>query len=227
MLPWMLVDTAKVPDSGERLRLLRRGSDYSIRLDDGELMGSRMRGSEDALARLGCARIALHVAARVLVGGFGMGFTLRAALDTLGPGARVTVAELVPAVVAWGRGPLADLSGYALADPRVTVRNGDVGDLIRSSRSAFDAILLDVDNGPDGLTRPANDRLYDQDGLGAAKAALRPGGILGVWSAAPDPGFTSRLKRNGFAVDEVAVRANGSRGARHVIWLAVRPGSGP
>ena len=151
------------------------------------------------------------------------GFTLRAALGLLSAKAEVVVAELVPAVVSWGRGPLAELSGNSLTDARVTIREGDVGRLIRSESSPDDAILLDVDNGPQGLTLNANDGLYDLDGLRAAWAALRPGGVLAVWSAAPDAAFVRRLRKIGYCVDEVAVRANGKRGARHVIWVAVRP----
>ena len=222
MLSWVLIDTTTVPGTGERLRLLQRGTEFSIRLDDGVLMGSRLRGSEEALARLGCEGLADRPMARVLIGGLGMGFTLRAALDALGPAAEVTVAELVPAVAKWVRGPLAALSDDALADPRVRLHEGDVGRLIRASRTAFDAILLDVDNGPEGLTRPQNDSLYDGAGLQAARAALRPGGVLGVWSAVPDASFTQRLGRCGFLVREAPVHAHGKRGTRHMIWLARR-----
>ena len=204
------------------LRLLRRGTEFSIRLGPDELMTSRLSGSEKALATLACARVG--ASARLLVGGLGMGFTLRAALDALAPEGSVVVAELVPAVAEWVRGPLVAFSGDALADPRVDLRIGDVAAAIRAAPLAYDAILLDVDNGPDGLTRPDNDRLYDTAGLAAAHAALRPGGVLAVWSAHPDPGFTQRLRRAGFGVEEVPVRANGAGGgARHTIWLATRP----
>jgi spermidine synthase len=219
---WTLVDAAQIPGGGGDLRLLQRGSEFSIKLGQGELMNSRVRGSEEALARLGCAKIETRERARVLIGGLGMGFTLRAALAQLGAEAEVVVAELVPAVVLWGRGPLAALSGDSLADARVTIHEGDVGRLIRAKPAAYDAILLDVDNGPDGLTRQANDGLYDLGGLRAAWAALRPGGVLAVWSAAPDAAFAQRLRKIGFSVEEVAVRANGKRGARHVIWVAER-----
>jgi spermidine synthase len=155
----------------------------------------------------------------------GMGFTLRAALTVLDAGARVTVAELVPAVVAWARGPMAELFGESLSDPRVTIREADVGRVMREARSSFDAILLDVDNGPEGLTRKANDALYGAEGLGAANAALRPGGVLAVWSSGPHPNFTRRLRKAAFGVDEIAVTAKGPRGgARHVIWIATRTG---
>jgi spermidine synthase len=223
MKQWTLLDTAQIPNDGRELRLLQRGAEFSIKLDNGELMSSRVRGSEEALARLGCAKIEARERPRVLIGGLGMGFTLRATLGLLGAEAEVVVAELVPAVVSWGRGPLAELFGNSLTDARVTIREGDVGRLIRSESSAYDAILLDVDNGPEGLTRNANDVLYDLDGLRAAWTALRPGGVLAVWSAAPDAAFARRLRKIGYCVNEVAVRANGKRGARHVIWVAVRP----
>jgi len=158
-----------------------------------------------------------------LIGGLGMGFTLRAALAVLGTKARVVVAELMPAVVAWARGPMADIFGDSLTDPRVSIREADVGQLIRSSRSTFDAILLDVDNGPEALAREANNALYDLKGLRAASAALRPGGVLAVWSSGPDLKFTKRLRDAGFEVEELKVRASGKRGgARHVIWVATR-----
>ena len=153
-----------------------------------------------------------------------MGFTLRAALGLLGPDAAIVVAELVPAVVAWGRGPLAEIHAGSLEDPRVTVLETDVGRLIRDARGTYDAILLDVDNGPDGLTRKGNDALYDVGGLGAALAALRPRGTLAVWSATPDESFTLRLRRVGFVAEAVAVRAHGTRGRKHFVWVASRPG---
>jgi spermidine synthase len=224
MIPWSLIDTAPVPGSGENvLRLKQRGTEYSIMLGQNELMNSRLSGSEEELAKLACMRIKAVTHPHVLIGGLGMGFTLRAALANLGAEAQVMVAELMPAVVSWARGPLAHIFADSLTDPRVSVREADVGDLIRSQRSAFDAILLDVDNGPDGLVREANGALYDMKGLSAAHAALRAGGILAVWSSGPDRNFTHRLRKTGFNVDEVAVRANGSRGgARHVIWMATR-----
>ncbi len=220
---WALLETAEIPGGGE-LRLLQRGTEFSINLGSAVLMGSRMRGSEEALARLGCAKIAGSDQGRILIGGLGMGFTLRAALDLIGPRAEMVVAELVPAVVTWCRGPLAALSGNSLGDARVTVRETDVARLIRSEAAAYDAILLDVDNGPEGMTRAGNDGLYDLEGLGAAWKALRPGGTLAVWSAQRDPSFTQRLRRIGFEVEEVAVHAHGKRGTRHTIWVAVRSG---
>ncbi|MFG5117924.1 spermidine synthase [Methylorubrum sp. POS3] len=222
MIPWEHLDTAPIPGETGSLRLMRRGAEFSIQLDRNELMNSRLFGSEEALARLAAERIATIAAPRVLIGGYGMGFTLRAALGHLPLKAAVTVAEIVPAVLAWARGPMAELTGPCLDDPRVAIREADVAAVIAERGNAYDAILLDVDNGPDGLTRVANDRLYDAGGLAAARAALRPGGLLAVWSAHPDTAFSRRLGQAGFAVEEVAIRARGKRGARHVIWLAGR-----
>lgn len=223
MIPWVLLDTAAVPDDGGELRLLRRDAEFSIRLGREELMNSRMHGSEEALATLACARLGARSRTRILIGGLGMGFTLRAAVDATGDAARIVVAELVPAVVAWNRGPLAPISGHALEDARVEIREADVGAVIRAEPAGFDAILLDVDNGPAALSRAANDRLYDAAGLAAARAALRPGGVLAVWSAGPDRKFNQRLRQAGFDVEEVPVRARGKQGgARHTIWIAVR-----
>lgn len=207
------------------IRLLQRGDEFSINLDGGVLMNSRMRVSEEALARLGCARAAARPKARVLIGGLGMGFTLRAALAELSADAEVIVAELIPAVVAWAHGPLDAIFGNSLADPRVSIVEGDVSRLIRSKPAAYDAILLDVDNGPDALTHDGNEGLYTVTGLRAARAALRPGGILGVWSARPDAAFNKRLATSGFAVKDVAVHAHGKRGARHTIWIGTRDAS--
>ncbi len=226
MIPRVLVGTADMPDGGGEMRLLQHGADFSIMLGRIELMNSRMSGSEEALAALTCERLAARPAPRLLIGGLGMGFTLRAALAQTGKDAALVVAELVPAVVAWARGPLAPLFGDSLADPRVTVVEDDVGALIRSARDEHDAILLDVDNGPDALTRKANDWLYAAKGLEAARSALRPGGILAIWSAYPDRDFAERLRRAGFAVEEVKVRARQGRGAHHIIWLATKPAPG-
>lgn len=220
MIPWQLLDTAQIPAGGE-LRLMRRGAELSIMSGETELMNSRLSGSEKALASLACARLQGRPKVQLLVGGLGMGFTLRAALSELPKDARVVVAELVPAVVAWARGPMAELFEGCLDDPRVTIREADVADLIAAGRASFDAILLDVDNGPGGLNRDANDRLYSVGGLTAARRALKPGGVLAVWSAGRDDGFTRRLASAGYAAEEVAVRATGGkRGARHLIWLA-------
>jgi spermidine synthase len=227
MIPWSLLDTAQMADEGGELRLMRRGSEFSIRLGHYELMNSRLSGSEEALATFACERIRSRERPRVLIGGLGMGFTLRAALAALGPDARIVVAELVPAVLEWARGSMGEIFGKSLTDPRVNIREADVSRLIRSGPAAYDAILLDVDNGPEGLTRKANDALYDLEGLSAARAALGRGGVLGVWSSRPDLNFTRRLSKAGFDVDEVRARANGSRGgARHVIWIATRTDRG-
>ena len=221
MIPWSLIDTAEVPGGDGALRLRRRGAEFSIMLGANELMNSRLSGSEAALATLACRRIAAQAKPRLLIGGLGMGFTLRAALAVLGPGARIVVAELLPAVVGWARGPMADIFGDSLKDSRVRIREVDVGDVIRASRSSFDAILLDVDNGPEALTRKANHELYDLRGLRAARAALRPGGVLAVWSSGPNPEFTKRLRASGFDADEIKLRATAAgRGARHLIWMA-------
>ena len=220
MIPWVQLDTAKTPDGDHELRLKQRGAEFSIMLGSNELMNSRLSGSEEALARLSCQRISGRRQPKILIGGLGMGFTLRAALAGLGADARIVVAELVPAVVAWARGPMTAVLGGCLDDPRVTIREADVGQLIRSEASAWDAIQLDVDNGPEGIVHQANGALYSIAGLISARAALTPGGVLAVWSQGPDSGFTRRLKQAGFAVEEVKVRANGKRGARHVIWIA-------
>ena len=226
MIPWSLIDTAPVPGGTGELRLMRRGSEFSIKLGQNELMNSRLSGSEESLATIVCERIRNRKAPEILIGGLGMGFTLRAALASVGPGARITVAELVPAVLAWAHGPMAEIFGESLTDPRVTLRQADVGQLIKSKDPMFDAILLDVDNGPEGLTRESNNALYDIRGLSATYAALNPGGVLAVWSSGPNRKFSSRLPIAGFEVDERRVRANGSRGgAWHVIWIATRPKS--
>lgn len=218
MIRWEHLDTAPIPDGGE-LKLMRRGTEYSIMSGSIELMNSRLSGSEEALATLTCE--GLKAGAKVLIGGLGMGFTLRAALGVLPPACEVTVAELVPAVVAWARGPLAGVFAGSLDDPRVRVREGDVAEAIAAAGGRWDAILLDVDNGPGGLNREANDGLYDAGGLARARRALTSGGVLAVWSAAPDDRFAARLRKAGFTVEERRVRATRSgRGVRHVIWLA-------
>ncbi len=223
MIPWQHLDTAQVPGDGEPLRLMRRGAEFSIMTGGIELMNSRLSGSEEALATLAAERIGARARARVLIGGLGMGFTLRAALAAFGKDAEIVVAELVPGVVAWARGPLSELHGDSLSDPRTTIHEGDVGALIHAEAAAWDAILLDVDNGPGGLSRKENDGLYSPAGLAAAKHALRPGGVLEVWSSTRDNGFTARLKLAGYTVEEIGVRAHKGRGARHVIWMATRP----
>ena len=223
MTPWTLLDSAQVPGNGGELNLYQRNNEFSIKLTGrGELMNSRVHGSEDALAEHTCARLVDCVEPRLLIGGLGMGFTLAAALRHIGEQAQVVVAELVPAVVAWNRGPLGECAGHPLQDPRVTVREGDVARILMAEQQAYDAILLDVDNGPEGLTRKENDWLYNMNGLSAAYAALRPQGVLAVWSAGPDQAFLQRLRKVGFEVDEMQVRAHGTKGARHIIWFARR-----
>src|SRR5580692_11101682 len=225
MIPWLQIDTTRVPGAEVELRLMRRGDEFSMRLGQNELMNSRLSGSEAALATLACKRIELVRRPHLLIGGLGMGFTLRAALAVLGSDARIVVAELVPAVIAWARGPMAGIFGDSLSDPRASIREADVVDVVRSHRSAFDAILLDVDNGPEALIRKANDALYDLKGLKAIHRALRPRGVLAIWSSGPNAAFSKRLRDAGFDVNEVAIRATAKRsGARHVIWFAARPG---
>lgn len=221
MVPRELIDTADVP-GGDPLRLFRRGGDFMIVLDRNELMNSRMSGSEEALAEMTIDRLRVS-APHLLIGGYGMGFTLRAALARLDGDARVTVAELVPKIIDWAKGPMAELAAGCLDDRRVEMVIDDVGAVMARGRGTYDAVLLDVDNGPDGLTRPGNDGLYSDRGLAAAKAALRPGGILAVWSAAPDARFARRLRDAGFAVEEVGVKARSNgKGPRHVIWFATK-----
>lgn len=223
MTPRELLGTAIVPGDGEELRLFRRGGDYMIVLDRNELMNSRMSGSEEALAEMTIERLRDRPAPQLLIGGYGMGFTLRAALAALPHDARVTVAELVPEIIDWARGAMAKLTAGCLEDPRVKLDMADVGLVIGEATARYDAILLDVDNGPDGLTRRANNSLYSRSGLAAARAALKPRGILAIWSAAPDNRFARALGEAGFAVDEVAVRARSNgKGARHVIWFATK-----
>jgi len=220
MIPRELLATAIVPGGGEELRLVRRGKDYMIVLDRNELMNSRMSGSEEALATMTIDRLGTRDG-HLLIGGYGMGFTLRASCAALSPKGKMTVVELVPEIVSWAKSYMVEMTAGSLDDTRVELVIGDVADAIRGK--TYDAILLDVDNGPDGLTRHANDRLYSAAGLAAAKAALRPGGILAVWSAAPDRHFKRRLGEAGFAVEEVtlAARPNG-KGPRHTIWFAQR-----
>jgi spermidine synthase len=222
MIPSELIGEAEVP-GGPPLRLFRRGSDFMIVLERNELMSTRMHGSEVALGTMACDRLAGHKAPHLLIGGYGMGYTLRAVLGQLGPGAHVTLVELVPGIIDWARGPMAAVTAGCLDDPRVTLTMGDVGASMAHSNAQYDAILLDVDNGPEGLTRAANDGLYSPQGLANAKQALRPGGILAVWSAAPDTAFGRQLERGGFSVETVKVRARETgKGATHIIWFATK-----
>lgn len=220
-IPVELIDVAELPDGGQ-LRLLRRGDDYSIRFGDNELMGNQVRHSEEALATLVCQRL-VSPDSRILIGGLGMGFTLGAARRSLPSTAMITVAELIPKIATWANGPLAHIFGDSLADPRVTLQMDDVHNVIDRGKAAFDAILLDVDNGPDGLIHLANERLYCNWGLRAAHAALKPQGILAIWSAYTDADFVTRLEAAGFAVEEVSVAAVvDGEDITHTIWLASR-----
>lgn len=220
--PIETVDIAHIPGGGQ-LHLLKCGKEFSIQFGDDELMGSQDHVSEKALATLTSRRLARQDG-HVLVGGLGMGFTLDAVLAAWTADAFVTVSELVPQIVTWATGPLAHLFGKNLSDPRVSLRLADVYDVIIEQPDRFDAILLDVDNGPDGFITAANDRLYSHDGLAAAYAALRPGGILSIWSSYPDDIFAGRLEETGFDVDEVVLPAYvGSTQRWHNIWFAAKP----
>src|SRR5690554_38472 len=221
MKPWITLDSTTLPDRGE-LVLQKRDQEYVLRADGVELMTSRAHGSEDALGTRGVAPIARRPNARVLIGGLGMGFTLRAALDALGPDASVFISELLPAVVAWNRGPLSQLADSPLDDPRVTLLEGDVAEHITRTQTRFDAILLDVDNGPEALTAQANDGLYGPAGLERAFHALTSGGVLGVWSVSDDQAFSRRLKKARFQIKRHAAFAAGERGRRHLVWIATR-----
>jgi len=227
---WKQLDNAPVPGTQSTMSLHQRGDsdEYSIWVDGRLLMDNRASGSEEALADFACDRLGDCSAARILIGGLGMGFTLAVALRRTGPEARVTVAELVPAIARWNHGPAGAAAGHPLTDERAEVFDGDVADAFRNQRERWDAILLDVDNGPTGLTRSTNNWLYSWEGLEAAHRALRPQGILGVWSAADDPGFTRRIARAGFVSEKKTVRARGKKGGhRHVVWIATRDESPP
>jgi spermidine synthase len=219
MKPWETLGRARLAD-GTELTLVRHPSEFAILANGRSLMSSRMHGSEEALARLGCCRAQTMRCPSVLVGGLGMGYTLRAALDTLPLTARVLVAELVPAVVEWNRGPLGMLARHPLDDPRVQVEVGDVTAIIRSSRARFDFVLLDVDNGSVAMTAASNAALYTNQGIAAARASIRPGGILAVWSATDDRRFERRLRAGGFDVERTHVPGRLTRGPRHTILIA-------
>jgi spermidine synthase len=221
MKPRELLATAQIP-GGDELRLYKRDTDFIIALGANELMSSRSSGSEEALALMTIERLQTE-APHLLIGGYGMGFTLRAALARLGLQARLTVVELVPEILEWARGSMAALTAGCLDDPRVELIMRDVSRAIAAAERRFDAILLDVDNGPDGLTREENDHIYSLLGLQEAKRALKPGGVLAIWSAAQNERFARRLKHAGFQVEEIMVRAGrGGKGARHIIWFAVK-----
>lgn len=216
--------SAHVP-GGVEIRLYKHDNDYSILLPDDELMSTRMRASEDLLAVESLARVRHAAAPRMLIGGYGMGYTLRAALAAGGPGLRVTVAEIVPEIIQWARGPMAEVTAGCLDDPRVRIELADVGAVIGVANQAYDTILLDVDNGPDGVVRGDNDGLYSLTGLASAFRALAPRGVLAIWSAKNDAGFTRRLKRAGFSVETVSAKSRpDGTGPRHLIWFARKPG---
>lgn len=226
MKPWVLLDRADVPGTGEALLLYRRGDDHVIRLGSRELMSSRPHGSEREVARLACQRIRERPRACVVIGGLGMGYTLRAALDELGPDALVEQAELIPAVVQWQREIVGHHAGHPLDDPRVVVREGDVVDMIERDAARFDAIVLDVDNGPEAMVVPGNARLHERAFLAATCHAMRPGSVLALWSASGDAAFARRLRDVGFGVEEIAVGVGArARGVRHMVFLATRPDS--
>jgi len=221
MRPWKLLDSTTVAGEAHDMKLYQRGDEYSIKTGYSELMNSRMHSSEDILAELGCKPIRHKTDAHILIGGMGMGFTLAETLKHTHKQAKITVAELVPAVIQWNQSYLATLAGNPLQDSRVSIFEGDVGKLIRNNVETFDAILLDVDNGPEGLTRQENGALYSLHGLKAAKIALKPKGIFAVWSAFPEPRFTKRMKQAGFKTTEVPCRAHGKKGSKHMVWLGV------
>ncbi|MBL7981321.1 MAG: hypothetical protein JNL52_05870 [Flavobacteriales bacterium] len=220
-----LLDRAQIPDNGGELLLYQRGDEFSIEVAgiSGELMSTAIHGSEDALADLALQRLRTPSEAHVVIGGLGMGFTLAAVLRLVGNKGRVIVAELVPEVIKWNQGPMGERSGNPLSDPRTVVHQGDVLELIRAGNGSYDAILLDTDNGPEGLTQPRNNRLYSHRGLRSAYNALRPGGVLAVWSTHPHDPFTRRLGMAGFRVDEKKVFAHRDKGTKHHLWFAMRP----
>jgi spermidine synthase len=223
MKPWKVIDRASAPDGGE-LVLHQRGEEFAIRVNGRELMSSRQHGSEERMAEVACAGLT-GARVRVLVGGLGLGYTVRATLDRLSSTAEVVVAELVPAVVAWNQGVLAPLAGRPLEDSRVKVETRDVGELLREAEGHYDAVLLDVDNGPEALTQEDNRWLYGERGLARLRRALKPRGVVVVWSASPDRAFAQRLKRSGFDTEVVETPARGKAGGPlHTLFIGrVRP----
>ena len=221
MRHWTQIAEAPIPNTDKSLILFQGKDDYHIKISGGiELMSTRKHGSEDALGRLPCEKIVNRESAKVLIGGLGMGFTLAAVLASVGEKAEITVAELIPEVVEWNRGPLGEYSGYPINDACTQIHLGDVAPLLRSKKSSYDIIALDVDNGPDGLTKNNNNWLYTTQGIHAARKALRPRGIIAYWSAGLDRDFNARLKSCGLAVEQTMVYAHGNKGARHTIWFA-------
>jgi spermidine synthase len=222
MIPSILLGTANIPNNGGELRLTQRGDEFSIHLKGvgGILMTSRVHGSEVALAELGCAHIQGMQNARVLVGGMGMGFTLAAALKATSINSQVVVAELVPEIIEWNKGPLGECSDWPLKDNRVVVNLGDVAELFKTKQATYDAVLLDVDNGPESFTHADNNKLYSSESLQAIQQTLKPGGVLAIWSAWHNPKFPLHLKKARFKVETKTVRAHKGKGSRHTIYLA-------
>jgi spermidine synthase len=225
MIPWTQLGSAQIPNNGGELKFSQRGDEFSIRLSGirGELMNSRLYNSEKVLAELGCAYLNSTDNAQVLVGGLGMGYTLAAALKAVTSNSQVTVAELIPEVVVWNQGPLGNCANNPLQDPRTKVHIGDVREQLSIRQPTYDAILLDVDNGPEGLTQKDNNSIYSSQGLEDIYKTLRPKGMLAIWSAGPDNQFMLRLKKAGFKADSRVVRARPGKGSRHTIFLARKP----
>ncbi|MFQ3251216.1 spermidine synthase [Glaciecola sp.] len=222
MIPWVQLGTAQIPNNGGELKFSQRGDEFSIRLSGirGELMNSRVYNSEKELSTMGCAHITTKDNAHVLVGGLGMGYTLASALKSVNENSKVTVAELIPEVVEWNKGPLGNCAKNPLQDPRAIVHVGDVKELLTTNKPTYDAILLDVDNGPEGLTHSNNNWIYSLEGLQDIYKVLRPKGMLAIWSAGPDYLFTVRLKKAGYEVSTRIARARKGKGSKHTIFLA-------
>ena len=227
MIPWTHLGLATIPNNGGELELTQRDKEFSIHMKGvrGELMNSRTHSSELALADLGCAHIKNTENSKVLVGGMGMGFTLAAALKATQPSTKVVVAELVPDVIEWNKGPLGECAGYPILDERVIIHLGDVAELFKGKTGKekapeFDSILLDVDNGPEGFTHGDNNNLYSLESLMNIRQTLQPKGMLAVWSAYHDPKFTTQLKKAKFKVETKTVRAHKGKGSKHTIYLA-------
>ena len=222
MLPTTLLGIANIPNNGGELRLIQRGNEFSIHLKGagGILMTSRVHDSEVALAELGCAHIQGKENTKVLVGGMGMGFTLAAALKAISNSSKVVVAELVPEVIEWNKGPLGECADRPLRDNRVVVNIGDVAELFKTKQATYDSVLLDVDNGPENFTHADNNKLYSSESLQAIQQTLKPGGVLAIWSAWHDPKFPLHLKKARFKVETKTVRAHKGKGSRHTIYLA-------
>lgn len=224
MIPTILLGTACIPNNSGELKLTQHGNEFSIQLTGttGGLMNSRVHSSEQALGELGCAHIRGKDNTKILVGGLGMGFTLAEALKTVSTSSKVIVAELIPEVVEWNKGPLGECAGRPLSDKRVQVYLGDVAELFKTKQATYDAVLLDVDNGPEGFTQANNNRLYSNKSLQAIQQTLRPGGVLAIWSAWHDPKFTRKLQKARFKVEEKLVKAHKGRGSNHTIYLATK-----